>query len=303
MKRQVQRTLLLGVSVLGGLASVRGLADPRVVVSALASPDYTERKFGAGKAAPESYVVMPGHHFEGFTVERSIDRMPFRRIAEVIAPELAKQNYWPAKDAKDADLLIVVHWGTTNPPPSNEELRAQTSVLPDYIATAMMDWKVRSEAARQSGDLVSALLAERNDEPARLMRLAVLEMDTDQMSSYASYTRIAQLLGYVRRDQRQYSTTAAERGSLLNDIHQERYFIILRGYDLHARTREERSQAIWTVWLNMSSPGNNFQTALARMGMVAADYVGRTTHRVETVREPREGRVTIGPVVSHGEAK
>jgi hypothetical protein len=83
-----------------------------------------------------------------------------------------------------------------------------------------------------------------------------------------------------------------------------RYFIILRAYDLHAATPAARSRAVWTLHLNISSPGNNFDTAIDRMCVAAVNYVGRSTDEVETVRQPvREGKVEIGPLVILGEAK
>ena len=304
MKPHRPHALAVSIAVLGPLA-VGCFADPRVIVSATAAPEYTLHKYGDGKTKPESYVVMQGHYFEGDTMDKSIDRMPFRRITEILAPELAQRQYWPAKDPKDADLLIVVHWGTTAPPVPMLEMRAQTEPMPyARIRAAKEDQGIRSGVAFAGGDFVGYMLSELSHEDRLLLNMAALEQDTDNMANEASYARIAQLLGYVRWDQRQYATTSAERDTLLRDIHQERYFIILRAYDLHAPTAAGRSRAIWTVWLNMSSPGNNFQTALDRMSAVAADCVGRTTDRVETVRPPpREGKVEIGPLVSHGEAK
>jgi hypothetical protein len=131
MKRPLAHLLSVNIVVLGSLA-VCCLADPRVVVSATANAEYTQRKFGGEKTTPESYVVMQGHYFEASIVDHSIDRMPFRRIAEIFAPELARRQYWPAKDAKDADLLIVVHWGTTMP---------RLSIL--IYVTGQMMWAIK----------------------------------------------------------------------------------------------------------------------------------------------------------------
>ena len=98
--------------------------------------------------------------------------------------------------------------------------------------------------------------------------------------------------------------SSAEEQTLRLDLSQMRYFIILKAYNLHAATRAERGRAVWTLHLNMSSPGNNFHTALASMSVAAADFVGRTTDEVQTVRQPvREGHVEIGPLLILGEVK
>lgn len=111
MKRHLPRVLALGISVLGLLAA-GGFAEPLVTVVASARPEYTQHKYDGGKALAETYVVKPGQFFGGNIADGSLDHMPFRRVAAALAPELARRQYRPAKDAKDADLLIVVHWGT-----------------------------------------------------------------------------------------------------------------------------------------------------------------------------------------------
>lgn len=103
--------LAVSIAVLGPLA-VGCFAVPQVTVGATANPEYTQRKYGEGKTTSETYVVKPGQFAAGNIADDSLDHMPFRRVAEALAPELARQQFWPAKDAKDADLLIVVHWGT-----------------------------------------------------------------------------------------------------------------------------------------------------------------------------------------------
>jgi hypothetical protein len=83
-----------------------------------------------------------------------------------------------------------------------------------------------------------------------------------------------------------------------------RYFIILRAYDLHAATPAARNRAVWTLHLNVGSPGNNFRMAVDRMSVAAVDFVGRSTDNIVTFQGPvREGKVEIGQVVILGEAK
>jgi hypothetical protein len=94
-------------TLLAGLPSAG--ADDHVAVISTASPEYTQRKFAGGEPRTETYVFLEGRFFEGATVDRSLEKMTFRRIAEYLAPELAKQNYLPARAIAQADLLLVVH--------------------------------------------------------------------------------------------------------------------------------------------------------------------------------------------------
>ncbi len=306
LTRHLPSTLFAGIAVLTPLATVCCFADPSVIVSATASPEYSRHKYGGAKTTAESYVVMPGHYFDGGIVDRSIERMPFRRIAEIFAPELARQQYWPAKDAKDADLLIVVHWGTTVPQISSMEMQARTSPLPD-LSAVRADKQVRLETAYANpNDAVSGLFAELANEDTRQLYNERLSQLSDQIVNDYSMASSAQLLGYTK-DLSKYGKqlmSPAEEYSLRLDLCQMRYFIILRAYDLHAATPAARSRAVWTLHLNISSPGNNFDTAIDRMCVAAVNYVGRSTDEVETVRQPvREGKVEIGPLVILGEAK
>jgi hypothetical protein len=305
LKRHLPLALCANIAFLGPLA-LCCLADPSVIVSATANPDYTERKFGGEKTTPESYVVMQGRYFEGGIVDGSIDRMPFRHIAEIFAPELARRKFWPAKDAKDADLLIVVHWGTTNPQVSTVEMLARTSVLPD-VSVARENKQIMAEGAAATGDAVMGMMSEGPSREANeLLQMESLNQLSDQITNDLSSANAAQLLGYtknLRKFGRQMMSSAEEQ-TLRLDLSQMRYFIILKAYNLHAATRAERGRAVWTLHLNMSSPGNNFHTALASMSVAAADFVGRTTDEVQTVRQPvREGHVEIGPLLILGEVK
>ena len=276
-------------------------ADPRVIVSATADPEYTARKFAGGRIKPESYVVMQGHYFEAAIVDRSIEQMPFRKLAEVFAPELAKRQYWPAKNAKDADLLIVVHWGTTTPKISTMEMTARTNPLPD-LTGAREDKQMRIDAA--GGDFVGAMAAGLNNEDTRLMDMEVLERVGDEISNDLTSAHAVQLLGYTK-DLRRYEKqmiSPAEENSLRLDLTQMRYFIILRAYDLHAATAAERRRPVWTLHLNVSSPGNNFSMAVDRMSVASVNFVGRSTELVETVLPAvPDGKVTVGPLVILGE--
>ena len=311
LKRHLSPALCAGLAVLSPLAAVCCFADPNVIVSATASPEYTQRKYSGAKTTAESYVVMQGHYFEGGIVDRSIERMPFRRIAEIFAPELARQQYWPAKDAKDADLLIVVHWGTTVPQISTIEMQARTSPLPD-LSAIRHDKELRIATAagydqdgKRTGlaEPISGLLAEHMNEDGQLLQFENLEQLSDQIVNDYSMASSAQLLGYTK-DLRKFGkqlVSSAEEYSLRLDLTQMRYFIILRAYDLHASTPAARNRAVWTLHLNVSSPGNNFNTAIDRMCVAAVNYVGRSTDEVKTVRQPlREGKVEIGPLVILG---
>lgn len=272
-------------------------ADPRVIVSATADAGYTAKKYEEGKIRPEKYVVLVGNYIPGHMVDNSIDRMPFERIAEVFAPELARREYWPAKNKDDADLLIVVHWGTTSPQVSMLEMMARTTAATD---TSAADADRANRIA--DGDNAGVLHALGN-EGALVHQFDILQQETDALSTDLVKTSSAHLLGYSKAF-RKYNKGAAfspEERSLRHDLQQPRYFIILKAYDLRASTRAARSRAVWTVHLNMSSPGNNFRNAIKNMSSPAVNFVGRSLDTVATTHpEDRKAKVEVGmPVIIH----
>ena len=74
----------------------------------------------------------------------------FSRIAEALAPELAQHQYFPAKDFRAADLLLVVHWGTTRPVPEEQTPPpdVQTARETGFVVFDLLDlWRGRDAQA------------------------------------------------------------------------------------------------------------------------------------------------------------
>lgn len=294
------------------LLSCRLLSDTHVAVTALASPAYTQRKFENGKVRMESYVVMQGHFFQGTTIDNSIEKMSFRQIAAYLARELVKQNYVPAKDRAGADLLLIVHWGTTIPHVSMMEMMAQTTQLTDMSSTAAgVDRALAASPDVPEGvpppSLGGNLSGSAYDDVTQQHEFDTLTQLTDQLGSEMTRGSNMTLLGYgryLRRLGENINPTEEER-TLREDLAGERYFVIVKAYDLHETVAfGQTRRAVWTLHLNIRSPGTNFALALERMSVAAAQFAGRTTENVETVTpKVRTGTVDIGTPVILGEVK
>ena len=278
-------------------------ADGHVALRGIADPEYTARKFGPDGARLETYVFLEGRYFPGITADRSISRMPFRRIAEMLARDLARENFLPAKDVKSAHLLIVVHWGTTVPNTSVGELTARTSTA----YTPEQSSAIHERAMAEQFDLVAAPAEvdpatagldhfSQTDDLSGSMAFEALDQATAQMASDLNRTANADLLGYssmLRRFDGTALPVELER-TLRLDLATERYFIILKAFDLKAKTRKP----VWSAYLNTRAPGINFRMAVDRLGHAGTSVFGRTTDGVTTVRvkEP-QGTVTIEPPI------
>ena len=230
-----------------------------------------------------------------------------RRIAEFLAPELAKQRYMPTKEPKDADLLIVVHWGTTIPRVTADSMRAKEVIsLDNQLEKDLHSAIVEAELAGPNHDGMAAWL-QTGSEADREIGYDQVARETDALDNDFNAANNSQLLGYSR-ELRKFKDTlfSTETEAMMrHDLAGERYFIILRAYDLHEKMELGRTRrAVWSLYLNMRSPGNNFVAALGMMGTAAVDYFGRDTDGVKTARPgDRAGSVNLGPLIILGEVK
>ena len=104
---------------LGLFAALPPLAASKdAVVTAVFSSisnGYERQKLPDGSFKPEYYALANGQYAPGLDADPSIDKKQFPAIAGLVAEHLAKQNYFLAPNAKSADLLLLISWGTTAP--------------------------------------------------------------------------------------------------------------------------------------------------------------------------------------------
>jgi hypothetical protein len=275
-----------------------------VVVSATASKNYTQRKFVNGSPKPESYVFFEGKYFNGDVNDPSIDHASFMDIAKVLAPNLAKQNFFPTRDAKSADLLIVVNWGTTITDYGGKNDMETQDLLKD------------AQSAAASGDI--------NE-----LTFDLMQNQTQAASAQKFAEFNAGLLGYTTALTKEMSMQwaspdglNAEAESHLSDLIEQRYFVILLAYDYQkilsdgkaadaqmniprgrhslGAVRDDPTQPrpVWEVRMNITARGNNFVEALPAMSKVAADYFGKQFDDLKTEETDvgKNASVEIGPV-------
>lgn len=289
-------------------------ADKHVVVIARADPDYVKGRVGEdGQNRAETYVFLEGRHHPGATVDRTLERTTFREIVDFLAPELARRQYLPSRSYTDADLLLFVHWGATIPHVSVRELTAQTTTNVEVardraMAETLQTFGVPVELPGDFAGLSDNVRPEWGDDADRAQGFDRLTDLADELSRQRRGRDNIALLGYAdelhRLGGRAWSTET-ER-SLRHDLNTERYFVIIRAYDLKGRTPNvPRNRPVWTMHINIRSPGNNFKTALTRMSVAASRFAGTNTGEVETVRisgRDTTGTVTLAPLIILDEA-
>jgi hypothetical protein len=299
--------LLAGLAVLP--AAVRANHADFVVINASASKAYTQQKFVNGAPRPETYVFYEGKFFGGTTNDKSIAHASFMDIAKVLAPNLAKQNYRPTKNAAAADLLIVVNWGTT---------------VSDYGGKNNIETQYQFQ--QEVNDATSGNLEGLTSD---------LTLDQANATSAMKFAESnADLLGYtgaLRREEKFQWVSPdglnSEAESHLSDLIEERYFVIVMAYDYQkiladgkaaaqaqlsapaggGRNRLQGTRAdaapaqprpVWSLRMNIRADGNNFTEALPAMSLAAAEYFGKQEDDLKTQQTAvgTNGRVEIGPV-------
>jgi len=311
----VRSTLLLGLLI--SLLST-AQADSHVVIISKTDPDYTRVKFVGAEPKPESYVFMEGNYFPGISIDHSIERMKFRQMAEILAPQLAKQAYFPTTKIAEADLLLVVHWGTTLPYVGIQEMTQHTTtgLSPEQqLYQNYVDWNIDmtdpSNLENIDPHLIQSVPASvmlpQGYEVGRDMEFKDLERLTDKITSQSTQADNISLLGYAE-DLYQLGKRpwmGETEKALQMDLVTERYFLIIKAYNLKLmKFTRGLPKPVWTMHLNISTPGNNFFTAMGRMSVAGGDFFGRPTERA-TIRRAQvpKGSVDVHPLVILGEAK
>lgn len=269
--------LLLGFAAMGA-GGLRAASEAAIAASATAGSDYVRATDAAGAPLPESYIFTEGQFFDGATVDRGLERTKFADITKTLAVSLAKQNYFPAADMGSAQLLIMVHWGTT---------LVYEDPMKDINLARAQEALTAFNAAQDAGGTA--------DPTALNQANSALKMAGQSVQS--AVNRNAVLLGYARsleKERREMMTTTAEI-TMSNELNEERYFVILFAYDNQARMKERKSKVLWITRLSVRSPGNNFVQALPAMAKVGAEVFGRQVDDLVRVKASMQrGSVTIG---------
>jgi hypothetical protein len=266
-----------------------------VVVNANASKAYTDQKFVNGVPKPETYVFYQGKYFGGDTYDRSLSRATFMDIAKVLAPSLAKHSYYPTRDVKATDLVIVVNWGTTmtdyggkSVPESQFQFQQELADIQSYNATI------------EAGGIA---------DPSPITFDLMIDQ-ANAMSAEKVAESNAGLLGYSNEINKEEEGEWASPDGLnssaeshLADLNEERYFVILLAYDYQkmvnaGKAGDRQPRPVWSVRMNIRAAGNNFTEALPAMSKVAADYFGRQLDNLMSTQTDvgKNSKVEVGPV-------
>lgn len=275
-------------------------------VASKKAKSYVRAQLANGKFLPETYVFGPGGVWSGSKADFSIDKLKFLDVAHMIAAPLASQNYIPGEDPDKTKLLIMVYWGT-----SHGQEHATDSQVYDHLKDTENVLLNKSAEKAAAGTFLGrgfmGNLSARRDYEAAISEVEVaatmvkaqndLRDQDDQLN--------VMMLGYDSwwQDTQHYVDTPMDfaRQDLLDEIEEDRYFVVLMAYDFQALRHRKKARELWETRFSIRERHHAFNEDLPAMAQYASQYFGQDTKGLIHKAIPL-GQVTVGPVKSLGEA-
>jgi hypothetical protein len=260
------------------------------------SNGYHRQKLPDGTFQREHYALMNGNYLPGASRDRSIDAVKFPQIAGLVAQFLALQNYHLAHDAKSAEILLEISWGTTVPF-SDSVYRASSDSFFSAINNAAATNTAAQGAAGSVDGIQSAARSVADAAQSELAgQLYQMQMFEDMRRN--ANQENARRLGYVeeinnRDTPARFAGAGTAYHDLIADLESERYFLIISAYDFRAAKTDGKLKPLWVTRVSIQAQGNKFDQALAPMLARASRHFGQDSGRLLRQYQP-EGRVTLG---------
>lgn len=265
-----------------------------VAIYSRVAPSYERQIQDDGTPAPEYYAIGYGGRIDGTLWDQTQKKEDFPEIAGLIAEQLAKQNYHFAPDKETADLLVVIHWGRTNP--SNIVNFNDSINLAGEAFRALNDVGVSQQPAGGLSLVSEQGLATQQANAELDGALALIQMENRERQRQDEDT--ARVLGYTD-ELRRNNDIARYAGSdrfdiLLDEVQDPRYYVVVTAYDFDKVTQtagQKKPLPRWVTRFSIRTRGNNFMDKVEQMALKAGSYFGRDSGRL--IRDYR-GEVEIG---------
>jgi len=271
-----------------------------VAVSSHVSEDYARTKLEDGTFSPETYAFGEGGPWNAPMRDPSFDGIKFMDAARVISRPLAAQNYLPTRDPKKTKLLIMVYWGMTACPanPSSsmayQALQGQQPILAmKNIAPPAAGVSRGAAGLNQMGKGLDSV----QDGSLSARDFAITMINTQNAARDMANAQNAGILGYdtdMRRTEGLgISAMRNRRLSLIEDLEDNRYFVVLMAYDFQLMWKEKKRKLLWDARFSIRERGNEFDKQLEAMAQAASKYFGQASDGLRR-REFPKGEVRLG---------
>ena len=305
--RILGRWLLAATLALGPALAAAQDAITTAVFSQ-ADKAYKRRKAANGGWEREYYAMSNGGLLPGTSRDGTVDKVHFASLAGVLAEHLARQDYWPATEGREPDLLIVIHWGTTIPfndgtyrgNIENTAVAMNTlSEMTREITGPQMPAASPDGGPPQSEiSLTGSAQDMQRQAAADAVASAMITQDLFNKARDQANERNAKLLGYMQdinaaNGIQRFAGGGTLYSDLIGDIEESRYYVIISAYDFKQTVREKKPKLQWVTRVSIRTPGNSFEGRMSTLVANAARYFGRESGRLVRQYE-RSGTVQIG---------
>ncbi len=269
---------------------VNGLyAANRILIKAVASKEFTKARALDENKKIQTYQFILGRYFPGNNKDPGMEKVTLDDIVQNLAVHLQKQNFYPHKDPKEGDLLIVIHYGATDYEVSYEEMFGITS-LEDFGYTEEV-----ASAGSGGAALEFSTIDAINNFSFNLNSAAAIAGVNEQSAFFK-----AQLLGMEEAYSNRISPNDEyELKTMLNEV---RYFIILMAYD-YQLLKEGEVKLLWSTRYSVRAIGQSFEQAIKDMNYVAADFFGKNLKGLNSKRVTDKSHVEMGEIEVLGTEK
>jgi hypothetical protein len=274
-KRLLPIFLILAVGCLLMLCGcVHGKAN-RVAVRAEANEEFLLDRSRNYAKKVQTYHVLKGQYFGGNIADASMDEMDFQFLAEHLGQNLKRQNFYSEDDPNEGDLLIMVHYGSTNYVGDSNDSGVYS--IDDLSSSygepegGIFDSDL-SEVATPSF-LRSVPPSQRRILKERYARAKLVGMDDIYSSKVTDYE------AFVQQE-------LAREG---------RYFIILTAFDLPL-LRQGEKKIHWSTRYSIRTIGQPFDQAIQELNFVAGHYFGNNMKGLISKRATDDSNVEVGDI-------
>lgn len=265
-------------------------------VASRKSAGYVRIQLADGSFLPESYVFGKGGAWRGRMADATIDKLRFLDVAHMIAGPLASQNFIPSEEPDATKLLIMVYWGTSHGQEEPADTNGYQNLQKSDAAVDRAQMEVHVHPSPQN----YRLLHQAQDEMMTTMGAVAAEnkmRDQDDLLS-------VNMLGYGSwwEDTQQYEGTPMGymRQDLIDEIEEDRYFVVLLAYDFQLMRKQKKNRLLWETRFSIRERRHALNEDLTAMAQSASQFFGQDSHGLIHKAIPL-GRVDIGDVRSLGE--
>jgi hypothetical protein len=280
--------LIFPCAVVLALTSPYSLAaDPVTGVEAVASKvatDFIRAKLPDGSFVPELYAFGDGGNWGGEIKDLTIDKLTFLDVAHVIAPALATQKYIPGTEPTKVKLLVMLYWGTTAVPPPYEQDTAYqnyNAALEEYrLLIAQSGGTLKNDQVATAPNVIVL------DEANNVLSAGLHQLDIENHIRDRIDFKNAAMLGYdvsglIGTEQGNYLKHTAlrgERNDEVDEIEDNRYFIVLMAYDFQLLWKQKKHKLLWETRFSINQKHNEFDKTLPAMAEYAEKYFGQPSN-------------------------